>query len=403
MSAMFREGVAAFEEGNFEEARRLFELAVNADPMEMKIRVWLAHTYQKVDKVAQAQEIFEALTTNPDPVVRQVALKGLQQCREQQGERPIPMPEVQPQLRAAPVRPRSVGDIVSAGVQAYRSRFPEFARMSLVAYLWLVATSIAGGVLFAAFVGVFAGVGFLESLQSGNSAPALAQNLGVFLFGLLLALIPAFFGFHALWLRQTLVHGLTFGDLSSDPSPTLTQDIKAKRWTLTWAASTASGLILLPYVGTILVAVLVVALAGAFGGLSEPALGIFAVLLVSLAFVGSLLITLYVAVRLQLVLAALSVENLGTMAAIRRSWDLTKQRFWPSFGVLVLLYMVNTLAALPLNLLTTSSNTIAALVGYVLALILTVLFTPLWWTTTAVLYYDLRARREGLDLLQQLG
>ncbi|WP_287129307.1 glycerophosphoryl diester phosphodiesterase membrane domain-containing protein [Candidatus Cyanaurora vandensis] len=406
MSAVFQEGVRAFEEGNFGEARRLFELAVNDDPTELKIQVWLAHTHQKLEQLPEARRLYEQLANHEDPVLRRVALKGLSQCQAGAAWVTSPPPvSSRPRDRApVPTRPRSAGDIVSAGVNAYRARFKEYVLLSGIAYLWLIlgctAGGIAAGIVLAVFGGAALGTAFMVN---PTFSPVL---FWLFPLALLLASVPSTFGFREFWLRQCAAHLVSFEELSNkDYSLKQAQvQMRTKSWTLVWASFLVGGLVFLPYIAVLVlsfIAILVVGLNGIMTTAPEQGI-VFALIAVVLVIVG-LVGTLYLSVRLQLALPVLAVEDLGVTAAVRRSWDLTQGRFWSTLGVTALLYLLTLAATLVPQLLAQSELPGLSVLGSLLVLALTIMALPVWWTTTTVLYYDLRARKEGLDLLQQLG
>ena len=98
-----------------------------------------------------------------------------------------------------------------------------------------------------------------------------------------------------------------------------------------------------------------------------------------------------------------TAERVGAWQAMRRSWRLTRRRFWPSLGVALLTGIVanavgNALSAVP--------TLIAAAVGldngWILlaaaGIVSTLVTTPMVAAATVLLYLDLRIRTEGLDL-----
>lgn len=112
--------------------------------------------------------------------------------------------------------------------------------------------------------------------------------------------------------------------------------------------------------------------------------------------------------------AALVIERRGPFAALRRSIRLVRGRWWATAGVLLVAnVMVSVLGSALQGLLTalalTSSHPsvlFAVAIVTLSALISGILLAPFTATVTAVLYYDLRVRREGYDLqllAEQLG
>jgi len=110
------------------------------------------------------------------------------------------------------------------------------------------------------------------------------------------------------------------------------------------------------------------------------------------------------------VLPAMFVENLGLGAAMGRSWRLVEGRWWRTFLIVfliaVLWYVVRIalgavlFIANQLLVIFASSYVTLAIVGGVGEVIYS-LATPIIQIAIVLIYFDLRVRREGLDLFQQ--
>ncbi|WP_435199792.1 glycerophosphoryl diester phosphodiesterase membrane domain-containing protein [Janibacter sp. GS2] len=154
------------------------------------------------------------------------------------------------------------------------------------------------------------------------------------------------------------------------------------------------------------------------GGGGGVALGIAGGGLLLLVWV---IVALYLWTRLAFVFPALTVERLGPVAAIRRSWRLTGgRRFWPVLGIRlltsVLIGVVGAIISLPLGLIAGVAQVVLAgdgNAGYVvlavangLALIISAaLTTPITAGVDALLYIGQRMEHEGYDieLIRQTG
>jgi hypothetical protein len=105
-------------------------------------------------------------------------------------------------------------------------------------------------------------------------------------------------------------------------------------------------------------------------------------------------------------LPALVAEGLGARAALGRSWRLTAGQSWRMMGYLVLLVALGFLIFLSILvaryllslLFGPSGQALTSGLTTGLAYITTILWLPLQTAATVLLYYDLRARREGYDL-----
>ncbi|GAA3652968.1 hypothetical protein [Microbacterium marinilacus] len=140
---------------------------------------------------------------------------------------------------------------------------------------------------------------------------------------------------------------------------------------------------------------------------------------------GMIPLWLWLGTKLYLVPSAIVLEHAGPIAGIRRSWTLTIGRFWPTFGVMVLISLImgiaSSLASSPLQLVSTflpavlwplgTSGSDAApavavtialsLLGAALQLLVSAIGTIVSGTGGALMYVDARMRREGLDLRLQ--
>ncbi|HEX9596847.1 MAG TPA: glycerophosphoryl diester phosphodiesterase membrane domain-containing protein, partial [Anaerolineales bacterium] len=138
-----------------------------------------------------------------------------------------------------------------------------------------------------------------------------------------------------------------------------------------------------------------------FSGFSDggSALGLLGLILFIPVF-------LYFALRIGFVHQAIVIENQGASNAIRRSWDLTAGQFWHVFGTLILAGILTyILAGIPEALITFAFQYIEApiflsmlttILVQDLSLVLTM---PYSLAITTLLYYNLRVRKEGYDLM----
>ena len=119
-----------------------------------------------------------------------------------------------------------------------------------------------------------------------------------------------------------------------------------------------------------------------------------------------------------LVAPVVSLEKLGVLASVRRAWDLARSRFWWLVGyafVLTLLgqlivtgpvYLLNLILQMAVSSIPGGIEQQIAISGIVQNLVtmsLTLLYAPLQLTIMTVVYFDLRARSEGLDLALQIS
>jgi hypothetical protein len=132
---------------------------------------------------------------------------------------------------------------------------------------------------------------------------------------------------------------------------------------------------------------------------------------------GLLVLGAWVGVKLALVPSVIVLEHAGIRTAMARSWRLTDNAYWRTFGVLLLVGVILNIAAQvvvqPVSLVGTilaavidPTGTGAALTITIITTIVTLVLSLLIGAITAVvqaalvavIYIDLRMRKEGLDL-----
>ncbi|HUF82956.1 MAG TPA: hypothetical protein VMQ81_00025 [Acidimicrobiia bacterium] len=130
-------------------------------------------------------------------------------------------------------------------------------------------------------------------------------------------------------------------------------------------------------------------------------------LMVAIGTLGCFIPGIWLAVAYSLAIPALLIEDSRGWKALVRSFRLVRGRWWPTFGVLILGYLlitiVQTMISLPvLGLLLAGGddpNVAVFIVGSTITgTISTVLTTPFLVAMLVVIYVDLRVRKEGLDL-----
>jgi len=160
-----------------------------------------------------------------------------------------------------------------------------------------------------------------------------------------------------------------------------------------------------------------VTLGGVFSGILRryfPLLGywlLFTVtgLLAALLCVAPLVLWVWVFVGWIIVTPAMFIENISLGAAMRRSWQLVRGRWWRTFLVLFLMLIVWYVARLALDAFLQLGQFLLAIVlspfivaGVTLAgaELVSALVSPVLQILIVLIYFDLRVRREALDLFQ---
>ena len=131
-------------------------------------------------------------------------------------------------------------------------------------------------------------------------------------------------------------------------------------------------------------------------------------------FLATMVLLVWLGVRISLTLPALFTENLGPIAAIRRSWTLTDGLFWRTLGNLLLMYVIVSviqwviqigfqILAVIVTVVDGGEGSTGAMVAmisiYLIGAVVAVVLTqPFMAVTTAVLHLDSRIRKDGFDL-----
>jgi hypothetical protein len=112
----------------------------------------------------------------------------------------------------------------------------------------------------------------------------------------------------------------------------------------------------------------------------------------------------WLGVSWSLAFPVLIAEGLRGTGALGRSFRLVQGRWWPTFGALVLAFMlqffVDLVLHLPLGLLfVLDAESVAGLtVSTIVSIVSSVLTTPFMAAVLVLVYFDLRVRKEGFDL-----
>jgi hypothetical protein len=133
---------------------------------------------------------------------------------------------------------------------------------------------------------------------------------------------------------------------------------------------------------------------------------------------GAAVVYAWVYTKLLVAPAAVTIEELGVFAGLRRSWTLTARNWWRIFGITLLVgFMVGVIAQviqIPLSLASggitavfsphagveqvTTTSIVLLMVSLVIAALVGAVGFAFQTSVAALIYMDLRMRRDGLDL-----
>jgi hypothetical protein len=127
---------------------------------------------------------------------------------------------------------------------------------------------------------------------------------------------------------------------------------------------------------------------------------------VGLGLIALIIPGIYLLVSLYFGDAALLAEDRRGYKALSRSFELVRGRWWPTFGALVVSFLLTNIVSRILDvvfepLLTVDpGESLTGLIVWtqILAFIVSVLTQPFTAAVAAIIYFDLRVRKEGFDL-----
>ncbi len=132
--------------------------------------------------------------------------------------------------------------------------------------------------------------------------------------------------------------------------------------------------------------------------------------------VAGVVVSSYLSIKFSVASPAMVLENLGVFAAIGRSWSLTRGNFWRLFGINILTAIITSMVAGIFGGIASALSVIFVVAGssspedaitsintaYILTMVVStiaqLLILPFTSSVNALLYIDLRMRKEGLDV-----
>lgn len=315
---------------------------------------------------------------------------------------------------SSPIAPLSPGNVVSAAFQLYRENAKQYLQIALVSVGWSLLP-ILGLIAIATVAAIVIGA---------TQQPA--AGIGLFVLASIAVLVFAFFCFARSLANAALISRLAYGELSNQQTDVAAarRFVKSRAWQFLWVQVRVSlivlGVILAFYLlGAILLGILIALTAGGItgaGGGNPLVAFVLAVLLVVLVAV-TVVLVLRVSARLFGAEVPLAVEQQSSAGeSISRFWQLAEGNVGRivlitlvAFAVtLPILILSNVVSSVPQAMIEASAQSgteqyavlifLSSIISLAVSLLLNVIVLPIWQTLKAVLYYDLRNRREGLDL-----
>lgn len=266
------------------------------------------------------------------------------------------------------LKPLSVGNVVTAAIQLFRSHFKQYLGLTLKAYLWV--------------------------------------------------LVP-FYGWAKFLMIHAMISRLAFGDLMGQPESEAEArgQLEDKKWGFLGLAFLVGlisiGVVIGFYFALIILVLLGVVIASVVGQDNIAVLVILGIL-GFIAFLLFLVGITWVYSRLMISELPFAIESISNAAAsVGRSWELTKGYVLRIQGIVIVAFLMT----LPLQIITQALAfifqiflgrffseesplflLISILSGYLIGIGSSLFIVPFWQAIKAVIYYDVRNRTEGLGL-----
>ena len=304
-----------------------------------------------------------------------------------------------------PLRPLTLGTMLGASFQVLRRNPRPMFGFSLL---------LTGGAYVLAFlvVGIFAfwGISRVTSATGEDADAIAAGGVAATLLG---SLIPIAGSIAVLAILQGIVVlEVARGTLGEKlPLRGLLRAARGRIWALIGWSLLATAIVAVVLTIVVLLIVLIATLGG------DAGIGV-AVLVGILAGLGGAVLGAWLWTKLCLVPTVIVIERLSIRNAVARSWSLTKGYFWKTLGIQllvgVIISTVSNIVSFPLSfvmglaggLLNSQGDVGVGLTIAIVTTLLTVVVSVVVGAvsavvqsaTTALIYIDIRMRKEGLDL-----
>lgn len=318
-------------------------------------------------------------------------------------------------MQATPFQaPLGIGQLLDRVFRLYRLRFGQLVLTAAIFFVPLaVLSALLLGVAMSSYFDLLFNAVDLPTMDEETLFRASGATIGLSLLVAGLALVLGALAFLAMLAQaDATVNGREI---------TVGASIRAglsRFWTFVGlsllVALITVGVLTVIYLGVFLVALvfagLLAGLAALTGG-SNNLVAVGAFLLIMALVFGLIFVMLlplvFLTTRWFVAPVVILTERCGPVAALRRSWRLTQGSFWRLFGLLILMFVLNgVVLSLPLTLIQffavilLTTQVLGAVNGVLTGLgyLVSILWYPFLALTLVLVYYDLRVRKENLDL-----
>ncbi len=283
------------------------------------------------------------------------------------------------------IRPMTLAELLDRSIRLYRQNFVKFIGIFAIPYIPLMI--LQGGLSF------FTSTSFLSGISNSNN------QANPFTPGMIAAGLASFI---FIFVQFILVRGIATAALTRAVANNYTgKPIGILDSYRTLSTSWLKLILALIVVFIIVMVLLAWTIVPCVGWFSGPGILFFIGLVVN-----------------PLIAPIISLEKGGVLSSIRRAWDLARTRFWWLVGCAFVLNLLGQLIVTgPIYLLTFILQFVASsfpgtpeqmlalttIVQTLVTMFVSLLYIPLQLTVMTVVYFDLRARAEGLDLALQMS
>jgi len=293
------------------------------------------------------------------------------------------------------LRPMALADLFDAVVRLYRRHFGQLVQIAAIIYLPLGALQVASAFML------------FQAMETTGPGTVLSTDT------VLLGVAGVALWFVLFWFSMPLVQGAVAKAVAEyylGGTVTLggSYGFALRRWPTLIGIAFVNGLIVMAItLVSIAPGIALAQAAGAFSGAGWTLQVMGAATAGLLLFLAGLQVSIAIGVRLFFAALVALLEGEGTIASLVRSWELTRGHFWRLLVALGALWlMVTVLAGIivwPAQIAAQFLRGSLFIVGQasVNALSATgqLFVQPIQIVGTVLLYYDLRMRKEGFDLV----